>query len=352
MTRTARAGVLVTVIAGGLAAGGLAGAVEVGGRDLAAGLRGLASIRGAAIGAAVTLPQSGYASAEKVGVLANAHLTETSGLAVSRRSDGLFWAANDSGTAPRLYAIGADGRDRGFAQVAPQASAVDWEDLASFSWKGRPYLLVADTGDNMSWRTQVELFVVAEPPLTGESLPAGTTAPVAWRIPFRFEDGPRDCEAIAIDAAEQRVLLISKRTEPPGLYSLPLLPSDVDAAPKDADGRLVARRIGDVPGIPPPTKEDVKFARFLGRYLTMPTALDISPDGRFAVVLSYREAYLFTRAAGETWPEAFARPPDRIPTPGMSQAEAIAFARDGRTLYVTSEGQHAPLFRLAPAAPR
>jgi hypothetical protein len=194
------------------------------------------------------------------------------------------------------------------------------------------------------------LFVVAEPEFAGEKLAPGTMAPIAWRIPFKFEDGPRDTEAVAVDLAAARILLIAKRTEPPGIYELPLLPDAVAAAPKDSEGRLIAKRIGEVPGIPPPTKDDVKVARLIGRYFAMPTAFDISPDGRRAVVLTYREAYLWERNSGEAWEAALARKPERIRTPALAQAEAIAFARDGRTLVVTSEGRSAPVFRLAPAA--
>jgi hypothetical protein len=78
----------------------------------------------------------------------------------------------------------------------------------------------------------------------------------------------------------------------------------------------------------------------------MPTAFDLSADGRFAVVLTYREAYLYERTAGEDWAKALGRLPQRIDLPAMAQAEGIAFARDGRTIFVTSEGLGAPLFQL------
>ena len=119
MTRATYVAVAVIGLAC-LLLGGLACAIE-GGRDIGAGLRGLASIRGAAIGAAVSLTESNYGPGEKLGSLANPAMSETSGLAASRRADDLFWAVNDSGSAPRLFAIGADGRDRGFARVVEGA---------------------------------------------------------------------------------------------------------------------------------------------------------------------------------------------------------------------------------------
>jgi hypothetical protein len=64
------------------------------------------------------------------------------------------------------------------------------------------------------------------------------------------------------------------------------------------------------------------------------------------VVVTYKDAYLFRRPAGEDWATAFARSPQLIPLPPMRQAEAISFAADQRSLYVTSEGRPAPLYRL------
>ena len=346
LTRRARSGAIAVAIASGcFAAVGLACAGDDGGRDLAAGWRALLAVRGAALGEEVALPRADYGDAILAGSIASPKLTETSGLAISRRRDDLLWAINDSGTAPRLHAVGIDGADLGFVTIEG-VNAVDWEDLASFELDGRSYLLIADTGDNLSWHERSLLLVVEEPELVGNAFAAGSVSKPAWRIPFHFEDGPRDCEAVAVDSERKRVLLIAKRTEPPGLYELPLLPADVsDPAAADAAGRP-ARRIGDVPGIPPPTRTDTKASRWLGRYFAMPTAFDLGTDGRFAVVLTYREAYLYERSAGEDWAVALGGLPRRIALPALAQAEGIAFARDGRTIFVTSEGPGAPLYRL------
>ena len=42
----------------------------------------------------------------------------------------------------------------------------------------------------------------------------GDTLRPAWSIAFRWPDGPRDCEAMAVDAANSEVLLISKKRVP------------------------------------------------------------------------------------------------------------------------------------------
>ena len=44
-----------------------------------------------------------------------------------------WWAVNDSGDEPRLYALRKDGRDRGTLRVRG-ATNTDWEDLAAFTF--------------------------------------------------------------------------------------------------------------------------------------------------------------------------------------------------------------------------
>ena len=102
------------------------------------------------------------------------------------------------------------------------AKNIDWEDLASFDLGGRHYLMVADTGDNGGLRRTLQLHAFEEP----ARLRDGGTLEPAWSIAFRWPDGPRDCEAVAVDAAAGRVLLVSKKRRPPELFDLPLHPPD------------------------------------------------------------------------------------------------------------------------------
>jgi hypothetical protein len=336
------------VLAGVLAAFSCASRGAGDGRDLAAGWRSLLAIRGSELGESVEIPRAPYSDAVFVGRVASRKLEEISGLTASRRRDDLLWAINDGSRKPRLHALAIDGSDHGYVQIE-DLEAVDWEALASFEWQERPYLVVADVGDNFSWRNSVELVVVEEPLLDADRFAAGAAVPVAWRIRFRFEDGPRDCEAVAVDPQTLRVLLVSKRTVPAVLYELDLLPeaSGPEAAPDAAPGELrVAKRLGELPGIPPPTRSDVEERRWLGRYMAMPTGFDISRDGRRAAVLTYRDGYFFARGAHESWQEALGRVPQRLALPPLRQAESIAFAADGRSLFATSEGVPAPLFRV------
>lgn len=299
-----------------------------------------------------------------VGNLESTALDETSGLAASRLQDDLLWAINDSGNDPVLHAIGADGRDRGSVFVEG-AENRDWEDIASFLWKDeesgrtRSYLLVADTGDNLSRHKTLSLYAIAEPALAGERFPAGSVARVAWRLKFRFEDGPRDAEGIAVDLAGRQILIVSKRNVPAEVYSLELPKALLEpktastasshegpAGRAPSDDTAVATRIALLGAIPQPTEADLEENPKYGAHRSQPTAFDISPNGRDAVILTYKHAYYYSRATGESWQQALAHEPKRLAIPPMRQPEAGAFARDGASFFATTEDRPAPLFQL------
>jgi hypothetical protein len=62
--------------------------------------------------------------------------------------------------------------------------------------------------------------------------------------------------------------------------------------------------------------------------------------------VTYKNAYRFARAEGETWQEALARAPGLIVLPRMAQTEAGGYSGDVRSVWVTTEQLPAPLYRL------
>jgi len=289
-----------------------------------------------------SLERGPYLDAVYLGNVADSALGELSGIARSLRREDVLWAVNDGDGGGRLFAFDPDGRPRGSARVAG-TSGTDWEDLAGFELAGVPYLLIADVGDNFSWRRTVMLHVVEEPAFEGERLEEDAQLSVAWSLRFRYEDGPRDSEAVAVDALGERVLLLSKREVPAVLYELPLRPQDGDVTQPPV---LVARRLTEVVNIPQATPLDLEEDPERGHYRSYPTSMDIAPDGSAALVLTLKRAYRFARGPDETWAEAFGRKPQTVPIPPMWQAEALTFARDGRALYISTEQRPTPIFRL------
>ncbi|MDO5506084.1 MAG: hypothetical protein Q4F49_07330 [Pseudoxanthomonas suwonensis] len=274
--------------------------------------------------------------ARLAGVIVNGELRELSGMAASRQHDGVLWVHNDGGHAPVVYAISPRGRVLARLHV-DGVTKTDWEDMAAFEQDGRHYLLIADTGDNGGLRRTLQLHVIEEPAAIADA----RVHPLRT-LTFRWPDGPRDCEAVAVDAAAGRILLVSKKQRPPELFSLPL-----DAPPGEVH---VARLLGHLQGVPgpAPSAPDPRLAKVAGQV----TAADISPDGRELAVMTYRDVLFYPRAAGEEWATAVARPPrsHRLPTL-LPQAEALAWSAGGSGLFATGEFSPAPLFWLRPAEP-
>lgn len=251
-------------------------------------------------------------------------LTESSGLARSQRDADLYWSHNDSGGPTELYAFDGAGTTRGVLQLQ-LALNIDWEDMTSFVEDGAPRLLVGDVGDNGAIRPLITVYIVDEPELDAG---APTLSALALRqIEILYPDGPRDCEAVAVDAEEGMIYLLSKRDAVPRLYRAPLRPL-LPLVTAEALGEINIPRAPE--GIENPER------------INWVTAMDFDADNRRAAVVTLTQAYVYERLDGESWIDAFQREPLSVDIPDESQIEAIAWSADGRELLITSEGSPTP----------
>ncbi len=257
-----------------------------------------------------------YGPAVELARLEDPAIDESSGLARCHSRDDALWTHNDSGDAARLFLIGVGGRTLGTAMI-DGVKPFDWEDMCSFRRNGKSYLLIGDIGDNLQRRSQLTLCLVEEPD-------AGTIAPSGiWRlqpaalIALRLEGGPHDCEAMAVDSATGSILLAGKSLADKcriyradwewlsGHGGPALALATQTSGPAAAVGTtqtLIAKKIA---------LADIPFA----------TGMDVSADGRRAVIVSYVGAYEFTRRDGEEWATAFARPPRVLRMPMRRKAK-------------------------------
>lgn len=268
------------------------------------------------------------------GLVTDTRIDEISGLAASRRRDGVLWAHNDSGNPNSIFALSTAGAviaEYGIDGVAN----VDWEDMASFELDGRSWLLIGDIGDNGALRPTIRFILVPEPDLAGGR--GGRITP-EWVLEARWPDAPRDAESMAVDPVSRTIYLLSKRRVPVQVFSLPLAP------PASPDEVRTIRQIGTMSGIPQPTQEEIGASPEIGRWLGQPTAMDRRADGSF-VVITYRDAYLFLAQPGDDAARTLRRAPLRMGLPRLPQAEAVAFGRDGRAVYATTERLPAPILR-------
>jgi hypothetical protein len=237
---------------------------------------------------------------------------ETSGLARSRRTPGVFWTHNDSGGDPELFAFDAAGRLQGRVMVAG-AEMRDWEDAAAGPCGGGSgdCLYVGDIGNNTGRKAELIVWRLPEP------APADTTSAPAERFTARFPDQERrpDAEAMFV-LPDGQLYLITKgtRRDPVELYRWP--------TPLVVGRTATLERVRRL--APPPRQPGDEV-----------TGASASPDGRWVAVRTY-STLVFYRAAELAAAGEPALSFDLLPL-GESQGEAVALDADGAVM-LTSEG--------------
>jgi hypothetical protein len=250
----------------------------------------------------------------QTGALPGAGLNEVSGLVASRTNAGVLWAHNDSGNAPRVFAIDTNGGLRATVTVNG-APLVDWEAIAIDG----ETLYVGDIGDNQRVRPAIALARVPEPALTA-------TRVTATAFEVRYPDGPHDAEAMMIDPVNDRIVIVTKEFGGnSAVYSTPL----------DAPGTL---------------QLDTQLELGPGELVT---AGDISTRGDTIVLRTYSHVLVWSRHGDESLAAAFAREPCAAPAPADLQGEALALMPPDERFVTTSEGAGSPLWEVvaAPAEP-
>ena len=140
--------------------------------------------------------------------------------------------------------------------------------------------------------------------------PVGNVAPAVRWMDFRYEDGPRDCEAVAF--LDQHFYLLSKRDSPPRLYRVPL-----DLTPRESAPIPEAKFLTELTTLPQPSLAERKLK--YGEYSSHPTAMDGHPDGTGVMVDRRGLLHLYDQNGG----------PRQI-TIVMTQGKTAAVTRDGR----------------------
>jgi len=270
------------------------------------------------------------------GTVESGLLDEISGLAASRRHDGVLWVHNDDGE-PRIHAIGTSGEDLGSVLIS-DAVNVDWEDMTLIPGADRDLLVLADIGDNNAERQRVWLYLADEPEPDADGRFSGEVPARNW-ISLSYPEGPRDSESIAWDALQERLLILSKRDKPPRLYAL-----DGIVAQQARAAELSF--LGEVTSLRPPSESDRKIFDQRAPYISQPTGLTLSPDGERGAIITYRSLYLFDLPVAGDWAEGLNATPYEIIGPPRKNEEAVGFNAEGTGLWVSSEGDRAPLYEF------
>lgn len=255
----------------------------------------------------------------------NPRLQESSGVVVSRAYPGILWTHNDAGNRPYLFVTDVRGRDRG-RMLVPDVREGDWEDLALGPCPRRTIpaaascLYIADTGDNEGSRSSVKIYAIPEPrPSTRANDTLRTTAsPIVLRL--KYDDGPRDVEAMYIDARDTTVYLVSKGNG-----------SERDRSNVIRVYRVGRHEWGKRTGVATRIQTlDIKPAPQQGRVVT---GAAITREGALVALRTYSEIYQFRRGAdGRLFPVGEPRNVSGLGGGG----ESIGFLNDS-TLVLTYE---------------
>ncbi len=254
--------------------------------------------------------------------LQDARITESSGVAVSGP---VLWTHNDSGDKARFFALSRSCRTLGTWNVTNER-ATDWEDMA----RGAGSLWFGDIGDNGSSRSEIQVVRVPEPRVTGSGHRLTATV---YR--FRYEDVAHDAETLLVHPRTGQLFVVTKSyLGTSSVYAAPLRPSAsaVNVLRKVASFRT---RVTGTDGGPLGPAGQLSV-----------TAGDVNASVTRVVVRTYTDAYEWTVTRGDL-AAAFSGTPTVTPLPSTEQGEAIAYDTDGRSWITTSEGQGAPVMRVA-----
>ncbi|GEP41933.1 hypothetical protein [Brevifollis gellanilyticus] len=276
--------------------------------------------------------ETGKTQAERVAVLKDKRINESSGLAVSLREPGVFWTLNDSSGEPCVYAIDQTGKTRGKIRI-PNAVNFDWEDLASAKAEdGTPHLYIADIGDNLGVRPTITVYEIAEPSLPKDAGKEELSAePKVWHV--KYPDGHHNAETLLVHPLTHRIYVLTKRED--GHSALYLFPEKL---------------VSGVPGL----LQKIAAVEFPNRHRLGKRPLDasqttggaFSQDGRRIAIATYSDIHEWTLKADDKVETVLPTESRIIEVPLTSQMEAVCYDAGNETLWFTSERLPTPLWRI------
>ena len=192
-------------------------------------------------------PQELAPGVQRIGMISDPRITESSGVVVSRTYTNLFWTHNDGPKSYTLFGITREGQTVATFHLTG-ALLHDWEDIAI---DNQHHLYIGDIGNNDARRFSIAVHEIDEP----DPRRSGSSAMVLRSWNLRFPGAPFDCESLFVwgqfgyviskvfnDArAEIYRFPLTQQTEP---FTLELvarlkIESPVTGADISADGKLL-----------------------------------------------------------------------------------------------------------------
>ncbi len=257
---------------------------------------------------------------EPGGRISDGSIQEASGLARSRRHDGVYWTLSDSGNPARLYAIEATGRVIARYEIKGAVNR-DWETVM-IDESGK--LWIGDVG-NLGHRSTRTLYQVLEPDPKADAAAADKASdrstpdvsssvpllelPVQSQATFQPATASDDFEA-SFELDGSRYLISKVQSGAATLFRV------ADTAATAGSPNASLSKVSDLPGLP------------------WVTGAAVSPDKRRLVLTTYSEVLLFDLPTGTEFPAALT-PTTRLAFEAPI-VESVEF-EDDRTLLLLSE---------------
>jgi len=283
-----------------------------------------------------------WSAPKKVGQLDKNFLPEASGIAISKQFSNRVYHHNDSGDAGVFYMTDLSGAH---TQKIPFTSDAvqDIEDMSIGPCSSGQCLFMGDIGDNYKSRSNIRVWILPETQSFSDVMQT------ARKITLKYPDGARDAESLAIHPITGDLYILSKEYDSSTYQAYP---ARLYYLPKDELSKkfTTLRYVGslDLPRLTYSANSTKAVA----------TSMDISPDGKRLVILTYDHAIEvdMAKVLNESlnvyrWSEG--KDYRLISLWHLtSQQEAISYSPDGKSFYFDSEfnsnrGDSAvPLFRV------
>ncbi|MEV6169222.1 WD40 repeat domain-containing protein [Streptomyces sp. NPDC051954] len=255
----------------------------------------LAFLAGVLLVGAFTVPASA-ADGDETFTISDPRITESSGLAASRRHPGIYWTHNDQDDGAYLYAVDS-GTGKTVATITMTGVGTP-RDVEAIAIGPDNQIWVGDIGDNdgVTW-PYVWIYQLPEPKnLTDQSVKA-------TQYVVKYSNGSRDAESMVVHPKTGRVYIIDKQEDGGHLYEGP--------AKLSSSGTNVFK----------PTVAVDLWA----------TDAAFSPDGEQLAVRGYFGGISYEWNGGKIKRQG------RISVP-LGQGESVTYSVDGKKLMLGSEG--------------
>jgi len=241
------------------------------------------------------------------------NLEENSGIVTLK--DSTIWVIEDNGNKDEIYRLDFEGKIKTSFEVK-NAKNNDWEDLTKDTI-GNVY--IADIGNNNNDRKDLVVYKIPNPELEpGDKIDAEK---IEFYYPeqkaFPPEKAEKMYDAEAIFHRNGKLYIVTKnRTDPFNgkalIYTIP-----------DSKGKYEAKLVGNIK-----VCQDWKTCQI--------TSIDISPDGKKIVALSYGKLFIFTGFSFDDFSKGTMQ---QIDLETRNQLEAVCFLNQD-TLLLSDEVSH------------